>query len=195
MIDDLDFVYLYLYDLQKRIYKQETTHPDLLEASDMIKIINYTGTYSGGLLSVSTSDNTDISQYQELIIRIDLTGAEALDKKAIKFSVSSPTFSAGITETEPDDFEYTLHMIPVVGEDLYEIRLNEILGSSLDVGVANTCPIMFSLLDENSNEYNSNIVELDMYKTNLDVDYSTDDMSNVFITLSNLNTRLVNLES
>jgi len=193
MMTDFDVVYEELYDTQRRIYSLETEHPSIKEEDYMTKIITYTIILSGGEITAATADDTDISQYQEVIIRANLTGFEAYSKKALKISISSPSFSAGISEEDEEDFEYTIHMIPIVGEDLFELRLNELLGTSLTVGELNTCPLMFTASDC-STEYDSNITSIDLYKTNLDTDYVPDDMSNIFITIAKLNTRLLALE-
>ena len=145
------------------------------------------------LLNSQLADSKDISQYQEVIIRVQLVGLSEEANKAVRLNISSPSYADGITEVTPDDFEYNVHLIPIVGQDLFEVRLNEILGNSLKIGELNVCPVMFTATDGNS-EWNSNIQSIDLYKTNLDVEYVPNDLSSIFITLADISKRLNALE-
>lgn len=192
-MNDIDLIFTELADINERLYDLETLHLEK-EYGTMTQVLEYGLVLDAGVLTATPTEVYTVSQYEELILKANVSGLAGTNK-TIKLSISSPEYTDG-AEAEPDDFEYTMHLIPSVeGSELFTIHLNEFLGESLSIGVLNDCRIMFSIITSNDVEYLSNIVTLGMYKTNTDLSYEPTNLSAVFIKLAELDKRVVELES
>lgn len=190
-MDDFARIYLELDNLNKRIYDMETVHPEEGE-SNMAKILEYTLTYSAGTLTATRTDSQTISQYEKVVIKATLVDFPTNDY-ATRLHISSATYSDSNEETY-DDFQFHSYMLPEGStKGVFIISLNKTLGDTLTIGDANTCPIMFEVLDESSPLY-SNILNIELYKTNTTQSYTPDDLVSIFIKLNELVDRQNELE-
>jgi len=195
-MNDLDYIFTEIYDINNRIYALETSHLTK-EYTHMTKVLTYDLTVENGAITVTPPVDTTVSQFQEIVVKATVTGLEGI-KKTVKLSISSPTFATGVEEAAPEDYEYTMHLMPSTSEsETFEVHLNEFLGTSLIIGSINECPILFSIMDAASPvvEYLGDLEgSISLYKTNTDISFAPSDITSIFIKLAELEKRLVDVE-
>jgi len=192
-MNDIDLIFTDIDDINTRLYDLETIHT-VKEYNTMTQTLEYGLVVAGGSITATPAETYTVTQYQEIIIKSTVSGLVGTNK-TVKLSISSPDYASG-SETEPSDFEYTIHMTPTTeGKEIFELRLTELLGSSLTIGVLNTCSIMFSIVSATGDEYLSALSTFALYKTNTDLSYAPSDVTAAFIKLGELNKRVVELES
>ena len=154
-----------------------------------VKIIGYNliADFNQHLLSAIAYDtNNYVSQYQEVWL-------EASFDSEGKAAAVSANF------TLPDGTEINnIHLTPVTGlQNRFRVRLNEIIGNKLKVGIENEISVRFSL--KTSEDYANMPVDepvgFKIYLTNLDVTYTPDDIDVLFIGLSKLNNDFYSLSN
>lgn len=191
MIKD-DFLDLYLkcYDINKQIYQKETTHLPM-EVNFKMKILEYTLTYSGGDVFASRTDSETISQFDIVGVKTKLVNFPE-DNYAVRMYISSANYS-NHNEENPEDFQFSVYMIPQ-REDYNHFlsSINKTIGDAITIGDANTMPIMFSILNE-TDELTSNILNIELFKTNTSQTFSTNDLTGLFIKYNELEERLKEL--
>ena len=191
MIKD-DFLDLYLkcYDINKQIYQKETTHLPM-EVNFKMKILEYTLTYSGGDVFSSRTDSETISQFDIVGVKTKLVDFPS-DNYAVRMYISSANYS-NQNEQNPEDFQFSTYMIPQRENYNYFLSsINKTIGDAITIGNANTMPIMFSILND-TDELTSNVLNIELFKTNTSQTYSTNDLTGLFIKYNELEERLKEL--
>lgn len=191
MIKD-DFLDLYLkcYDINKQIYQKETTHLPM-EVNFKMKILEYTLTYSGGDVFASRTDSETISQFDIVGVKTKLVDFPS-DNYAVRMYISSANYS-NQNEQNPEDFQFSNYMIPQRENYNYFLSsINKTIGDAITIGNANTMPIMFSILND-TDELTSNVLNIELFKTNTSQTYSTNDLTGLFIKYNELEERLKEL--
>lgn len=188
--DDFLDLYLKCYDINKQIYLKETTHLPM-EVNFKMKILEYTLTYSGGDVFSTRTDTETISQFDIVGVKAKLVNFPA-DNYAVRMYISSANYS-NQNEQNPEDFQFSVYMIPQ-REDYNHFlsSINKTIGDTITVGNANTMPIMFSILNE-TDELTSNILNIELFKTNTSQTFSPNDLTGLFIKYNELEERLKEL--
>lgn len=187
-----DFLYLYLkcYDINKQIYQKETTHLPM-EVNFKMKILEYTLTYSGGDVFASRTDSETISQFDIVGVKTKLVNFPD-DNYAVRMYISSANYS-NQNEENPEDFQFSVYMIPQrENYNHFLSSINKTIGDAIKIGNANTMPIMFSILND-TDELTSNVLNIELFKTNTSQTFSTNDLTGLFIKYNELEERLKEL--
>lgn len=158
----------------------------------MLREIEYNLTYANNALTVSTSDSELFSQYEEVLIKVNITGIVA--SLTAKLHISNPD---NIISPSTAGYEYdnVFHLIPSVeGTNKYYLRLTEALGKKLKVGDLNTCNMKFEVLTSNGTSLSTANRQISLYKTNTDISYQPDDLTQLFIAIAQIENRISKLE-
>lgn len=153
----------------------------------MIKEIIYDITVGENAANVSTTMAEVFSQYEEVVIRAKVNGNTK--PITVKLYISSPENQLSPT-TPGYEYDYVWHMIPSKGS--YYLHLTEALGNKLQVGALNTCNMKFEVLDSTGKSLESENRTISLYKTNTDISYQPDDLTQIFIALAELSKEVSN---
>ena len=192
-MNDIDYIFTELYNIDKRVYslgnaliEKEYTH--------MVKILNYGLSVVGSTITITPPVDSTVSQYQNILVNAHVSGVDGINK-TIKLSINTPEFATG-SEADLSDFNTTIHLSPSIKTvETFSVFLNEIIGNDLEIGVINNCNAMFTIVDGSGGVSKSDVFNISLYKTNVDLSYQPNDITHIFIKLNELTKRLDELEA
>lgn len=135
----------------------------------LVKILGYTTKLvNNNLVAVPYQTNTDASQYEQIVLEVSNEIAGVSSIKAL-FEV-------------PDGKIVSAYLEPQIDRNnVYRIRLNELLGNEMKVNESTNVSIRFVAYSDETSYTATSIVTYKLYKTNTDSSYIPTDIDVLFI--------------
>lgn len=125
------------------------------------------------LTATPYSTNDQVSQYEEVILEVLAEGFD--EARSIKLNFTLPD----------DSTVEDIHMKPI-GNNKFQVRLNDVIGNKLTVGTTQTVNVEIIVYTRSGYARTETPVSYQLYKTSLDTTYHPTDMDVAFIAINQL---------